>query len=196
MIGAPNWMSCSVDSSALRDPITDSSVPAKQFEAVTLETTNAAKCDLAGQVLHSFGTLRLRVTGSSMIPSLWPGDLLLIHRQDFGRISAGDIVLFARQGRLFAHRVVSTAGDRGNEQMVTQGDALCVSDPPITSAELLGRVSLVLRAGKWTPPRPGLSPGGHLLAALVSRSARAAGLLVRLRSVCRIQREQEAPCES
>jgi len=196
MIGVPSGIPCCVESSVLRDPVMGSNVPSRQFEDATLETTNAAKCDLAGQVLHSFGTLRLRVTGSSMIPSLWPGDLLLIHRQDFGRISAGDIVLFARQGRLFAHRVVSSAGERRKEQMVTQGDALCVSDPPITSAELLGRVSLVLRAGKWTPPRAGLSTGGHLLAALVSRSVRAAGLLVRLRSVCRIQREQEAPCES
>jgi hypothetical protein len=162
----------------------------------TLETTNATKCDLAAQILRSFGTLRLRVTGSSMLPSLWPGDLLLIHRQEFGRISTGDIVLFAREGRLFAHRVISSAGERGGEQLVTRGDALRVPEPPVTSAELLGRVCLILRAGKWTAPRAGLSPGGILLAAFVKRSARAAGLLLRLHSLCGIQREQEAPCES
>ena len=196
MIGAPSGMSCCVDRSVLRGPVTDSNVPSRQFEDATLETTNAAKCNLAGQVLRSFGTLRLRVTGSSMIPSLWPGDLFFFNVKDICVIYTGDIVLFARHGRLFAHRVVSSAGERDNEQMVTQGDALCVPDPPVTSAELLGRVSLVLRAGKWTPPRAELSPSGHLLAALVSRSSRAAGLLVRLRSVRRIQREQEAPCES
>jgi hypothetical protein len=174
----------------------DSSVPSREFEDATLQTTNAAKCDLAGQVLRSFGTLRLRVTGSSMLPSLWPGDLLLIHPEDFGRISTGDIVLFARGGRLFAHRVVSSADQRGGEQLVTRGDALRLQDPPITSAELLGRVCLILRAGKWTAPRAELNLGGFLLAALVSRSARAAGLLLRLHSLRGIQREEEAPCES
>lgn len=174
----------------------DSSVPSTQFHDTTLQTTNATKCDLAGQVLRSFGTLRLRVTGSSMLPSLWPGDLLLIHREDFGRISTGDIVLFTRGGRLFAHRVVSSAGQRGGEQLVTRGDALRAPDPPVTSAELLGRVCLIVRAGKWTAPRAGLSLCGFLLAALMSRSARVTGLLLRLHSLRGIQREKEAPCES
>ena len=105
-------------------------------------------------------------------------------------------MLFARQGRLFAHRVVSSAGERGNEQVVTQGDALGVPDPPVPSAELLGRVCLILRAGKWSAPRAGLSLGEFLLAAVVSRSARTAGLLLRLHSIRRIRREQEAPCKS
>jgi len=130
-----------------------------------------------------------------MLPSLWPGDLLLIHRQEFGRISIGDIVLFAREGRLFAHRVVSSAGQHGGGRLVTRGDALRAPDPPVTPAELLGRVCLILRAGKWTAPRAGLSLCGFLLAALVSRSARVAGLLLRLNSLRGIQREEEAPCE-
>ncbi|HKN77501.1 MAG TPA: S24/S26 family peptidase [Candidatus Acidoferrum sp.] len=131
-----------------------------------------------------------------MLPSLWPGDLLLIHRCDFGRISTGDIVLFTRDGRLFAHRVVSLAGEPGSEQVVTQGDALRAPDPAVTSAELLGRVSLVFRNGKWIAPRARLSAGGLLLAALVSRFPLAAGVLFRLHSIRWTWREQEASCES
>lgn len=196
MIGMPSGMSGCADSSVPRGLATDSNMPSAQFEDTTLEPRNAAKCDLAGQVLRSFGTLRLRVTGSSMIPSLWPRDVLLIHREDFGRISTGDIVLFARQGRLFAHRVVSTAGEQGSKQLVTRGDALGAPDPPVTPDEFLGRVSLVLRDGEWTAPRSGLSLGGFLLAALMSRSARAAALLLQLHSIRKIQREKEAACES
>jgi hypothetical protein len=196
MIGAASKTSGCADGAVVPCLAGDSSAPSRQFEDATLETTNAAKCDLAGQVLRSFGTLRVRVTGSSMLPSLWPGDLLLIHQQDFCRISTGDIVLFARKGRLFVHRVVSSASEGGSEQLVTQGDALREQDPPVTSAELLGRVSLVLRAGKWIAPRTGLGLGGLWLGAIVSRSAQAAGLLLRLYSLRRMQREREDSCES
>jgi len=195
-IGVASTVSGFADRSVLRAVAADASVPFGQIVDTTLEATNAAKCDLAGQVLRTFGTLSLQVTGSSMLPSLWPGDLLLIHRQDFGQISTGDIVLFARQGRLFAHRVVSPAGKRGHQLLITQGDALREPDPPISSAELLGRVSLVLRAGKWVTPRAGLSFGGLLLATLASRSALAVRLLFRLHSIRRMHREQEASCKS
>ena len=33
-------------------------------------------CSLAGQTLRSWGVLKLRATGLSMLPTLWPGDLL------------------------------------------------------------------------------------------------------------------------
>jgi len=195
VIGVANGMSGCVDGSVFRAEARDSSERFTQFEDTMHEVTNAAKCDLAGRVLRSFGTLRLRVTGSSMLPSLWPGDLLLIHRYDFGRISTGDIVLFTREGRLFVHRVVSAADESGREQLVTQGDALRASDPPVTSTELLGKVSLVFRNGKWFAPRARPSVGGMFLAALVSCSAVAAGLFW-LHSTRRLWREQEASCEN
>jgi hypothetical protein len=87
MIRMAIGISGSADGPVLGTLAADSSVPSRQFEDTTLETTNAAKCVLAGHLLRSFGTLCLRVTGSSMLPSLWPGDLLLIQRQDFGRIT-------------------------------------------------------------------------------------------------------------
>ena len=43
----------------------------------------AVKCELAAEVLRSSGELRLRVTGSSMLPAVWPGDELTIRRQPF-----------------------------------------------------------------------------------------------------------------
>jgi signal peptidase I len=196
MKGVASAMSGFADNPVLHTEAGDSSERFRQFQYTTHEVTNSAKCDLAGQVLRSFGALRLRVTGSSMLPSLWSGDLLLIERHDFARISTGDIVLYIRQGRLFVHRVVSAADESGREQLVTQGDALRAPDPPVTSAELLGKVSLVFRGGKWIAPRPRRSLGALLMAALVSRSARAAGLLSRLHSIRRIRREHEALCES
>jgi hypothetical protein len=41
---------------------------------------HTVKCELAGEVLASSGTLRLRVRGGNMLPTVSPGDVLLIER--------------------------------------------------------------------------------------------------------------------
>ena len=43
-----------------------------------LEST--LKCELAAEVLRSFGTLRFAATGWSMLPSVWPGETLVVER--------------------------------------------------------------------------------------------------------------------
>jgi hypothetical protein len=64
------------------------------------------RCELATEVLRSAGELRLKVTGSSILPAVWPGDAVTACRRSAAQSLPGDIILFARQGRLFAHRVV------------------------------------------------------------------------------------------
>jgi MoaA/NifB/PqqE/SkfB family radical SAM enzyme len=59
---------------------------------------DALKCDLAAEVLRPSGQLRLRVSGASMLPALWPGYILTIHRQDPAQLRPGDLVLAARNG--------------------------------------------------------------------------------------------------
>jgi signal peptidase I len=63
-------------------------------------------CELAAEVIRSFGSLRLRVVGASMLPAVWPGDLLSVRSDDAAEAVPGDIVVFKREGRLVAHRVV------------------------------------------------------------------------------------------
>jgi signal peptidase I len=162
----------------------------------TAEIAHAAKCELAEKTLRRFGTLRLRVTGFSMLPSVWPGDLLLIRRQEIEQIHPGDIVLFACYGRLIAHRVVFKTDDPEAPSIVTRGDALSVQDSAIGPAELLGKVSGILRAGEWIQPRRRLSISARITAILVSRSGRAAGILSRLRASRRRPCEHEALCQS
>src|SRR5258708_31630032 len=83
------------------------------------DTAHSVKCELAGEVLRSSGRLRLRVTGWSMLPTVMPGDTLIVDLVN-GAVSRGDIVLFNRNQRLFAHRVVSTPVD-GPGEIITQG---------------------------------------------------------------------------
>ncbi|MGA2133206.1 MAG: S24 family peptidase [Bryobacteraceae bacterium] len=113
----------------------------------------ALKLDLAAEVLTSCGQARLPVTGSSMLPALWPGDLLDVQRS--AEIRPGDVVVYQRHGRLVVHRVASRSGD----QITTHGDRLKHPDLPVPAAEILGRVVGVERRGRSVQPhrRPMLS---------------------------------------
>jgi len=134
------------------------------------------KNELAAEVLQSYRELRLRVVGSSMLPAIWPGDILSILPCGIAEAGPGDIVLFTRHGRLFAHRVVSQSG----AYLVTRGDGVPDPDPPVRPGELIGRVFEIVRRGKTLRPRGKLSLGGRIAAALACRSASAGRILTRL----------------
>ena len=131
--------------------------------------------ELAAEALHSFGELRLRVTGSSMLPAVRPDDVLLIGRCGIQEVNPGDIVLFIRGRRLFAHRVKSRSG----LALVTQGDSVAEPDHPVTADELLGRAAArILRRGKIIRygPRPNLL--SRVAAHVFRRSAMAGRIFV------------------
>lgn len=166
----------------------------KQLEHMPLSKENTLKCELAGDILRWFGILRLQVTGHSMLPSVWPGDVLLIKRCYFGEVSPGDIVLYAREGRLFAHRVIRAAADLAKPRLVTQGDALAKPDSPISAAEFLGRVSLIMRAGKCDVPASVLSFPNRLVAHVARYSTIAARFLVHRHVTRGNSEKREALC--
>jgi hypothetical protein len=143
----------------------------------------AVKCDLAGEVLRSFGNLRFEATGWSMLPSVWPGDTLMVERVSGDEVRIGDVVLVGRDGRLCAHRVVSRSRDTENPLWITQGDAMASPDRPVKEGELLGRVSYLIRAGKLIAVRPQLNMVARLTAKIVGRSVPAARALVYLHRV-------------
>ena len=136
---------------------------------------NLTKNELAAEVLQSYRELRLRVTGPGMVPAIWPGDILSIQPCGVADAGLGDIVLFTREGRLFAHRVVAHRGTC----LVTKGDGVREPDPPVKPGELVGRVSEIVRRGRAVRPKPRLSLGGRIAAALANRSG-AARILARL----------------
>jgi signal peptidase I len=100
---------------------------------------------LAAGVLRGFGELRFRAYGGSMIPTIFPGDVLLVGKESMANIRRGHVILFLREGRFCAHRVVRVE-DRGERcSLITQGDALIAEDPAVSEDEFLGRVSAVIR---------------------------------------------------
>jgi signal peptidase I len=141
-------------------------------------------CELAGEVVRTFGGLRLRVFGTSMVPSILPGDFISVQRANLCEISPGEIVMYLREGRLFVHRVVARAGNHDDPRLITRGDRLTYDDPSVSSSELLGRVtSIQTPDGRWhreVRPATGLSVWERMFASVVRTSDRAMYLYLRL----------------
>jgi hypothetical protein len=94
---------------------------------------------LAADVLRSSGELRLCVTGTSMLPSIWPGDVVRI--QAAATAEPGEVLLFRRNERLFLHRVIG----RDGRKLITQGDTHKVPDPAVQPHEVLGKAIAIER---------------------------------------------------
>src|SRR5207247_2485556 len=97
--------------------------------------------------------------------------------------SEGDIVLFVRDRRLFAHRVVASSHRDGGLRLVTKGDAMPTSDAPISDAELLGKISRLERNGRSIEPSHSLRMSERVVAALVRSSEAAARVIVGIRGL-------------
>lgn len=146
---------------------------------IMMSESHAIKCELAAEVLRSAGMVRLRVTGWSMLPTVWPGDTLVIDRVDRAEVLEGDIVLFGRDRRLFAHRVVKNT----SSALVTRGDSMRAPDSPVDESEFLGRVSSIVRNGRFVKLRGTLRVDERAIASLVQRSELAARAFVGVREL-------------
>jgi len=111
---------------------------------------NTVKRNLVADVARSFGKVHLKVAGTSMLPSLWPGDILKVCPVNIADVPAGDVVVFSRNSFLVTHRVICNSGST----LITRGDSLTSADPPVSGEELLGRVVSIHRAGRRVDPSP------------------------------------------
>jgi hypothetical protein len=103
---------------------------------------------LLAEGLRAGRVVRVGVTGSSMLPVLWPGDALLVDPVSSPAVNQGQIVVFLREGRLFAHRLVGRSAADGEVRLITRGDARDQCDPPLQPSEVLGCVRAVFRNGR------------------------------------------------
>src|SRR5215471_40370 len=144
-----------------------------------MSESHAIKCELAAEVLRSSGKLRLQVTGWSMLPTVWPGDTLIVERVDSAEVTEGEIVLFRRDRRLFVHRVVKNQ----SALLVTRGDSMRTPDSPVDKNESLGRICSIVRNGRCVEPRRKLGAGERTMASLMQRSEVAARVIVGVRGL-------------
>jgi signal peptidase I len=150
-----------------------------------VETTIA--CGLVGDVVRTFGYVRLRVFGTSMVPSILPGDLICVQRANISEISCGEIAVYAREGRMIVHRVIRCAdgpeqsiGAKSETLLITRGDRVSHNDSPVSSSELLGKVISIEHGNFQRRPVPGLHGWDRMIVQLLRYSDHATYLYLQL----------------
>jgi len=114
-----------------------------------------------------------------MLPTIWPGDTLLVEQVEFSPVAEGEIILFRRERRLFAHRIVRS----GRFDILTRGDSMAAPDLPVDRDEVLGRIVSIIRNGKRFQPRTSLRVHERVVAGVVQHSDLAARVLVGTRGL-------------
>ena len=84
------------------------------------------------------------ITGISMSPTIQDGDRVLVAHGPAG-VRRGDVVVFWRDGRLVAHRVLCIQRGDAGLTFVTKGDSASHLDPLVSADEIVGRVLAVER---------------------------------------------------
>ena len=95
--------------------------------------------------------LRITVTGSSMRPTLRPGDVILVRPGASPEIKPGALVTFLTDAGPVTHRVVGLTGSG----LIAKGDNSRRFDAPISPSRVIGRVVSSVRGGVERPFRTG-----------------------------------------
>lgn len=143
------------------------------------QARDQSRNNLAVEVLRKTGVLRLTAFGYSMLPTLYPGDILTIRREGLAGIEAGDIVLYTRGGRFFIHRNLNSLQTDSGVALVTRGDSMPHADQPVTASELLGKVVNIERGGE-PKPVPSCTPLRRAFGLMLAYSGRLRTLALRL----------------
>jgi len=109
-------------------------------DTVTLATLP----DLSDLLLTS-GKVRLRIASRSMVPTLRPGDEIVVASVTAELPQPGDLVLFEQRGQLICHRVVTVSG----HAILTRGDATSSPGEWIHRRHVIGKVVGIKKRAAW-----------------------------------------------
>jgi signal peptidase len=135
-----------------------------------ISCTSAAFAELSAEILGAGNALRFRARGTSMLPLVRDGDVLLVAPVHPAMVQIGDLVLCSSEGgRVVVHRVIRKEVSQEGRWFTVQGDAAARADGAIPEAQVYGRVAAIERgAANIDLDRPVMQMLGWL-AALRSR---------------------------
>lgn len=113
-----------------------------------LDVSSPDLCRLFERLLARGKAVRFSVTGPSMAPLVKSGDYVTVVPANGEDVCLGDLVLFRQYGEcMVLHRVLWVFRDSGGrtKRLITKGDAVDTPDPPVSAADILGRVVLIER---------------------------------------------------
>ena len=112
-------------------------------------TCSAASCALF-EMKNANPTFKLTVSGWSMLPTLFPGDVLYCEF-DQCRVGIGDIAAFSTCKGIVAHRIIGICHDSTGETLYkTKGDSRVDFDEPFREAQLCGKVKTIRQPGTYS----------------------------------------------
>ncbi|GAB4482812.1 MAG: hypothetical protein Kow00124_31920 [Anaerolineae bacterium] len=84
------------------------------------------------------------LSGPSMQPTIWAGDLVITKKMPAEDLQVGDIIKFYQDGKFVIHRVIEINNFDGQVTIITQGDNVNAPDDPITEGQVVGKVVAIL----------------------------------------------------
>ena len=97
---------------------------------------SAAFSELSHELLASGIDFRFHANGRSMMPTIQDGEILQVRSTTRERPIVGDIILFRKDGRLRAHRIVR----RSKGFFLTRGDSGVDPDGIVSREQIIGKV--------------------------------------------------------
>jgi signal peptidase len=136
-------------------PVEESSTPEKDIKEK--ETASAGSWLLVaalavGVIWLNSGALGVRpslISGNSMNPALYPGDVVITRVLAPDKVQTGDVIRFRRDGIDVVHRVVDVHKDGSSLFFITRGDNNDVDDAPVMADQLEGKVILTIPKVGW-----------------------------------------------
>jgi len=98
------------------------------------EGQSAELTELVANALAALGSVTIPVSGVSMLPTLKPGERVVLHAVDRAALRPQDVIAFRLDGQLVLHRVHAVLPDR----IITAGDHYDLFDPPVPHAAVIG----------------------------------------------------------
>jgi len=111
---------------------------------VSADNNSISLQKLTAALLTEKHKVKVRLGGSSMYPYLKDGDMATIEPFDLEKLEIGSVVVFRRNNRWFAHRLLK----KEDGYLLTKGDAVFRKDPPVSHCDYLGLVIGIERNGK------------------------------------------------
>lgn len=104
----------------------------------------ASCCELVADVLRESGEVKLKLYGTSMLPAVWPGDMVTVRCCSHNDLRPGQILMYRGEGIVTAHRLLQIR----RRQLILRGDSLPCCDPPVDVERVLGKVTAISREGR------------------------------------------------
>jgi hypothetical protein len=130
-------------------PETTTSSPSASWNAERLSLVAETLRGIGREGLAQSRNIRIRVYGESMLPALWPGDIVEIAPCAPQEVRKGEILLATREGRFFLHRLLAPCQTNG---FLLRGDSMPGVDPLFPSEALLGRLVRRIESSRGTSP--------------------------------------------